>query len=150
MGRFGDHALACPCTGLLARRAKLVERAWVRVAREAVGSEGQVVPQQWLAHTTAPNVGAQDRRRLDLVMYGALSSAQCCDATLVSPLSRSGHPQPCAAAVDAAALRVAERRKHAAYPALTRGGLVPGSCSARRSAAAGTPRLVASCGILCA
>ncbi|OLP78615.1 hypothetical protein AK812_SmicGene41196 [Symbiodinium microadriaticum] len=31
-----------------------------------------------------------DRRRLDLVVYGALSSggAQCCDATLVSPLSR--------------------------------------------------------------
>ena len=35
----GDHALACPCTGLLARRAKVVERAWVRVAREAIGPE---------------------------------------------------------------------------------------------------------------
>ena len=33
----------CPRTGWLARRAKPVERAWVRVAREAVGSEGQVV-----------------------------------------------------------------------------------------------------------
>ena len=112
--RFGDHAL------LLARRAKIVERAWVQVAREAVGSEGQVVPQQWLANTT----GAQDRRRLDLVVYGALRSggAQCCDATLVSPLTRSVHPQPCAAAVDGAVLRVAECRKHAAYPELTRGG----------------------------
>ena len=118
--RFGDHALACPRRGLLARRAKIVERAWVRVAREAIGSEGQVVPQQWLAHTTAPHVGTQDRRRLDLVVYGALSSggAQCCDATLVSPLSRLGHPQPCAAAVDGAVLRVAERRKCAAYPEL--------------------------------
>ncbi|OLP84539.1 hypothetical protein AK812_SmicGene34572, partial [Symbiodinium microadriaticum] len=29
-------------TGLLARRAKIVERAWIRVAREAVGAEGQV------------------------------------------------------------------------------------------------------------
>eukprot|EP00439_Symbiodinium_sp_Y106_P036977 s2904_g4.t1 len=47
--RLGDDVLACPRTGLLARRAKLVERAWVRVAREAVGAEGQVVPQQWLA-----------------------------------------------------------------------------------------------------
>ena len=122
--RFGDHALACPRTGLLARRAKIVERAWVQVAREAVGSEGQVVPQQWLANTTAPQVGAQDRRRLDLVVYGALRSggAQCCDATLVSPFTRSGHPQPCAAAVDGAVLRVAERHKHAAYPELTRGG----------------------------
>ncbi|CAE7641677.1 unnamed protein product [Symbiodinium sp. KB8] len=71
-----------------------------------MGSEGQVLPQQWLAHTTAPHVGTQDRRRLDLVVYGALSSggAQCCDATLVSPLSP---------AVDGAVLRVAERRKRA-------------------------------------
>ena len=48
--RFGDHALACPRTGLLARRAETLEHAWVRVAREAVGAEGQEVPQQWLAH----------------------------------------------------------------------------------------------------
>ena len=49
-----------------------VERAWVRVAREAVGpADGQVVPQQWLAHTTAPTVRSDDRRRLDLVVYGA-------------------------------------------------------------------------------
>ena len=70
---MGGHALACPRTGLLARRAKVlhVERAWVRVAREAVGPEGQVVPQQWLAHTTALQVDALDRRRLDLVIYGA-------------------------------------------------------------------------------
>ena len=46
---FGDHTLACPRSGLLARRAKVLERAWVRVAGEAVGAEGQVVPQQWLA-----------------------------------------------------------------------------------------------------
>ena len=39
---LGDHALACPRTGLLARRAKVDERAWLRVAREAVGAEGQV------------------------------------------------------------------------------------------------------------
>ena len=121
---FGDHALACPRTGLLARRAKVVERAWVRVAREAVGPEGQVVPQQWLAHTTAPGVQPQDRRRLDLVVYGATTrgGALCCDATLVSLLTRTGHPQPCAVQVDGAALQVAERRKQAAYPELTRGG----------------------------
>ena len=68
MDRYGDHALACPRTGLPARRAKLVERAWVRVAREAVGAEGQVVPQQRLAHTTATGVPADDRHRLDLVV----------------------------------------------------------------------------------
>ena len=54
--------------------------------RPGSGGVGQVVSQQWLANTTTPHVGAQDRRRLDLVVYGALRSrrAQCCDATLVS------------------------------------------------------------------
>ena len=111
-------------TGLLARRAKIVEHAWVRVAREALGADGQVIPQLWLAHTTAPNVGAEDRRGLDLVVYGATphGGALCCDATLVSPLTRTGHPQPCIVTIDGAALRVAERRKHAAYPELARAG----------------------------
>ena len=121
---LGDHTLACPRTGLLARRAKVVERAWVRVARKAVGAEGQVVPQHWLTYTTAPGVLASDRRRLDLVVYGATAhgGALCCDATLVSPLTRTGHPQPCTAEVDGAALQVAERRKRVAYPELSRGG----------------------------
>ena len=109
---------------LVARRARIVEHAWVRVAHEALGADGQVIPQQWLAHTTAPNVGAEDRRRLDLVVYGATphGGALCCDATLVSPLTRTGHPQPCTVTIDGAALRVAERRKHAAYPELARAG----------------------------
>ena len=50
----------------------------------------------------------------------------CCTTTMPCwpslMTSGSGHPQPCAAAVDGAALRVAERRKHAACPELTRGG----------------------------
>ena len=50
---WGDHALACTRSGLLARRAKLVEQAWLAVCREAVGAEGHVVPQQWLSHTSA-------------------------------------------------------------------------------------------------
>ena len=59
----------------------------------------------------------EDRRRLDLVVYGATANggALCCDATLVSPLTRTGHP-------DGAALKVAERRKHSTYPELARGG----------------------------
>ncbi|OLP74749.1 hypothetical protein AK812_SmicGene45628 [Symbiodinium microadriaticum] len=120
---FGDHALACPRTGLLARRAKIVERAWVRVAREAVGADGQVVPQQWLCATTAPGVAPDDRRRLDLVICGAspMGGALCCDATLVSPLTRTGQPQPGTVEDDGAMLRVAERRKRAAYPELSSG-----------------------------
>ena len=92
------------------------------MAREA-GAEGQVVPQQWLAHTTATGVPADDRRRLDLVVYEATANggALCCDATLVSPLTRTGHPHPCTVEVDEAALKVAERRKHCTYPELARG-----------------------------
>ena len=125
---------------------KSSERAWVRVAREAVGPEGQVVPQQWLAHTTAPGVQPQDRRRLDLVVYGATTrgGALCCDATLVSPVTRTGHPQPCAVQVDGAALQVAERRRQAAYPELTRGGRKHCWCWGPRSAVAGAPGLGAS------
>ena len=69
-----------------------------------MGAEGLVVPQQWLAHTTAPGVGAEDRHRFDFVVYGAMrhGGALCCDATLVSPLTRTGHPEPCAAVVDGA------------------------------------------------
>jgi len=67
---YGDHALACPRTGLLARRAIIVERAWVRVAREAVkgpkGKSSLSILQQWLAHTTAPGVPSDNHRQLDL------------------------------------------------------------------------------------
>ena len=83
---LGDHALACPRTGLLARRGFVLERAWIQVVREAIGPEGRVVPQQWLANTAAPGVAADDRRRLDFVISGAAArgEALCCDATLVS------------------------------------------------------------------
>ena len=71
-----------------------------------------------------PGVRAEDRRRLDLVIYGATpdGSALCCDATLVSPLTRTGQPEACAADVDGAALRTAERRKAATYPELQGAG----------------------------
>ena len=86
----GDHHAACPRTGLLARRAKPLEHAWVRIAREAVGPEGQVVPQ------------------IDFVVYGATPlEALCCDVTLVAPLTREGRPQPSAASRDGAAITVA-------------------------------------------
>ena len=59
-----------------------------------------MVPRQWLVNTTAPGVAPDDRRRLDLVIYGAapLGGALCCDATLVAPLARDGEPHPGAAA----------------------------------------------------
>ena len=83
---FGDHALACLRMGLLARRAKVVERARIRVARGPWGPRETVIPQQWLAHTTSPYVEPTDRRRLDLLVYGAMPSglALCCGSPCVS------------------------------------------------------------------
>ena len=83
--------------------------------------DGHVVPQQWPAQTTAPNVDAADRRRLDPVIYGAtpLGGALCCDATSVSPRTRNGQLQPCAAAIDGTALRIPSARIF--FPTLTVG-----------------------------
>lgn len=121
---FGDHATACHRTGLLARRAKLVELAWLRVAREAVGAEGRVIAQPLLGDTNIPGVSCSDQRRLDIVIYGAdpHGVALCGDATLVAPLNRRGQPTHGSATRDGAALEAAERRKHRAYPELLRGG----------------------------
>ena len=104
--------LACPRSGALARRGSILERAWIRVAREAVGPEGRVVPQQALAATHAP-VPAGDLRRLDLVVHGATphGEALCCDATLVSPLTRAGVPAHGAHTRNGAALDAAQQRK---------------------------------------
>ncbi|CAK0910881.1 unnamed protein product [Prorocentrum cordatum] len=79
---LGDHLAACPRTGLLARRAKPLERAWARVAREA---GGRVVPQQLLRDTNAVVHNPLDRRQLDLVVYGISPNGVplCCDSTMV-------------------------------------------------------------------
>jgi len=94
------------------------------VAREGLGATGQVVAQQWLANTTAPNVPVGDRRRLDMVVYGASprGEALCCDATVVAPLRRDGHAIPRAPDVDGAALARARRRKERTYPEVGQNG----------------------------
>ena len=83
------------------------------MAREAIGPMGQVVPQQWLTHTTAPGVAQNGRRRLDMAICSVTTwgGALCCDATLVSSLWREGLPQCRGADEDGAALAAAERRK---------------------------------------
>ena len=121
---FGDHEAACNRTGLLARRAKPVGQVWVRVAREATGAEGQVVPQQWVSNLAGLRVSHNDRWRLDMVVYGTspLGEVLCCDAAVVSPLTRTGQPHPGAATVDGKQLSVARRRKDRIYPELKRSG----------------------------
>ena len=92
VGQCCDHALACPRTGLLARRAIVAERTWVCVARDAVGSDGQVVPHNGLCTPRPPGWHRETGS--------------------VSPPTRE---------VDGAALRAAERRKPATYPELAEG-----------------------------
>ena len=94
----------------MARRASILERAWVRVA---VGAEGRVLPQQWLLHCTAPGIPADDRLRLNFVLYGATrrGEALCGDVTLVSPLCADGQPQPGSRDRDGAAIEVVRHRK---------------------------------------
>ncbi|CAK0885381.1 unnamed protein product, partial [Prorocentrum cordatum] len=117
---LGDHLAACPRTGLLARRAKPLERAWARVAREA---GGRVVPQQLLRDTNAVVHNPLDRRQLDLVVYGISPNGVplCCDSTMVSPLRRDGWHRPRTFDTDGAALLEAERRKRRRYHEFTTG-----------------------------
>ena len=82
---------------------RLVERAWIAVCFEVVGPEGHVVPQHWLTHTSAPNTVCAS-----IVVYGASQQglALCCDATLVSPITR-GRAAPRAEQTAGVALQAA-------------------------------------------
>lgn len=57
---LGDHHAACARSGLLARRAPIIERAWVRAAREA----GQIAP-------NSDHVAGSAVAHVDIVVYGA-------------------------------------------------------------------------------
>ena len=83
-----------------------------------------MVPQQWIANLCLDQVDPADRRRLDMVVYGASPTgvALCCDATVVAPLRRDGRPIGGAAREDGVALPRAAARKTRQYPELaTRG-----------------------------
>ncbi len=87
----------------------------------------QVVPQQWLSNTTAPGVAPDDRRRLDLVIYGAspMGGALCCDADPNGP---------------AATLHGGARRRHVASCRAAQANHLP-RAQLERSAAAPRARL---------
>ena len=81
---LGDHLAACNRTGLLARRANPIERAWTRVAREA---GARVAHKQLLRDTNVPLANPRDQRQLEFVATG-LPLHHCvpfgCDCTVVS------------------------------------------------------------------
>ena len=70
-----DHA-ACPRTGLLARRAKPLEHAWVRIAS------------QRLVRTSALGMDPADRQRLDFVACGVTPRTTTCNAMQCNAMHR--------------------------------------------------------------
>ena len=62
---YGDHCLACPRTGLLPRRGFVVERAWVQVARKAVGPAASG-SKSWYGTTADLHEGAHSPCSLSL------------------------------------------------------------------------------------
>ena len=84
---FGDRVLACPRSELLARRANIVERAWVKVTCEAVGADGQVVPQrQWLSKYHSSQRPEQQTYR---------GAALCCNASAAADPNGPSHEGAC-------------------------------------------------------
>ena len=117
--------------------------------REAVVPEGRVIPQQWLVHTTAPGVAADDRQRLDFVVYTAPQpEAKRCAATpRWSPVARDGSAVPGGGAGQKFARNSAPSEGRATSPAVART-----ACASLQLtwAAAGTTTPRASCAALSA
>jgi len=113
LDRFGDHLAACMPSGRVQARARPVELAWVKVFREA-GATTHF--QHFLRNSTLP-VDPADNRRVDVLVtgHGLHCRALFCDATVRSPLNRSGDPHPRAATRNGAVLKKAVREKRTKY-----------------------------------
>ena len=76
-----------------------------------------MAPKQMLRDTNIPIVQPGDQRQLDMVVYGVTPNGEalCCDATMVSPLTRDGRPIARAASHDGVALERAQLRKRRTY-----------------------------------
>ena len=117
---LGDHRAACATSGVLPTRALPLKHALARVCREA----GARVARNVRVADMNIDVPASDARRIEVVCNGLplWHGAQLAvDATLVSPLTRDGQPQPTADAQPGVALaRAARRKRRHTYPELFR------------------------------
>ena len=120
LGPLGDHRAACATSGVLPTRALPLEHALARVCREA----GARVARNVRVADMNIDVPVSDARRIEVVCNGLplWHGAQLAvDATLVSPLTRKGQPQPAADAQPGVALaRAAQRKRRHTYPELLR------------------------------
>ena len=117
MDFFGDHTAACGNAGVLQTRAVPLEKAWRRVCKEA---GGHLQRTGYLRDSNLGNILPTDERRLECVVNGLppLGEQLAVDATLVSPLKRTGEPRPKAHREDGVALAEARKDKERKYPEL--------------------------------
>ena len=117
---LGDHRAACATSGVSPTRAQLLEHALARVCREA----GARVARNVRVADMNIDVPVSDARRIEVVCNGLPfwhGTQLAVDATLVSPLTREGQPQPAADAQPGVALaRAAQRKRRHTYPELLR------------------------------
>ncbi len=115
LDHFGDHCLSCNRSGRIQRRAKIPERAWAQVFREA-GARCDIQP--YVRDLGLPGALAGDPRRVDLVAHGlrfASGLPLVCDVTLRSPLTSMGDPVGAAAARAGSTFAVARADKRRQY-----------------------------------
>ena len=100
-------------------RAIPLERAWARVCREA---GGRVKTNSYLRDLNLTGVHTTDERRLEVVVSGLPlhhGAQVAVDATLVSPVGRSGKAHAKTHWLDGAALaRAARKKQEETYPEL--------------------------------
>ena len=115
---LGDHRSACATSGVLASRALPLEHAVARVCREG----GARVARNVRVADMNIDVPVSDARCIEVVAHGLplWHGAQLAlDATIVSPVTRAGEPQPGADTRPGAAVHAAARRKRRqTYPEL--------------------------------
>ena len=90
---FGDHRAACAQAGILRSRGGPLERAAARICREA---GARVTTNARSIDLNIDHVDTQDDRRIEVIANGLplWGGAQLAvDTTLVSPLTRAGHPR---------------------------------------------------------
>ena len=107
---LGDHRSACATSGVLASRALPLEHAVARVCREG----GARVARNVRVADINIDVPVSDARCIEVVAHGLplWHGAQLAlDATIVSPVTRAGEPQPGADTRPGAAVHAAARRK---------------------------------------
>ena len=115
---FGDHRAACAQAGILRSRGGPLERAAARICREA---GARVTTNTRIIDLNIDHVDTQDDRRIEVIANGLplWGGAQLAvDTTLVSPLTRAGHPRMRGGQYRGTALRDARRNKERTYPEL--------------------------------